>query len=52
MNLLAYLLKKHIEKEDHYLFPMVSVILTDEEKAEIAEEIARAYEKRGERSEA
>ncbi|WP_139488243.1 hemerythrin domain-containing protein [Brevibacillus dissolubilis] len=47
MNLLAYLLKKHIEKEDHYLFPMASVILTAEERTEIADEIARAYALRG-----
>ena len=30
MGLLAYLLKKHIEKEDHYLFPLFSVILTED----------------------
>ncbi len=47
VNLLAYLLKKHIEKEDHYLFPLVSAILTAEEKREIAEAIAREYASRG-----
>lgn len=40
INLLAYLLKKHIEKEDHYLFPMFSAILTDEEKAAVAKDVA------------
>lgn len=42
MNLLAYLLKKHIEKEDHYFFPLVSLILTEAEKDQIAAEIAAA----------
>ncbi|UFJ41082.1 hemerythrin domain-containing protein [Brevibacillus humidisoli] len=46
MNLLAYLLKKHIEKEDHYFFPMVSLILSQEEKAAIAEEVTEAYLRR------
>ena len=32
---LAYLVKKHIEKEDHYLFPLISIILKPEEKQEI-----------------
>ncbi|WP_019119468.1 hemerythrin domain-containing protein [Brevibacillus massiliensis] len=41
MNLLAYLLKKHIEKEDHYFFPMVSLILNEQEKAEIAALVKR-----------
>ncbi|MGD8188460.1 hemerythrin domain-containing protein [Brevibacillus ginsengisoli] len=41
INLLAYLLKKHIEKEDHYLFPMFTAILTDEEKAAIARDVAQ-----------
>lgn len=39
MGLLAYLLKKHIEKEDHYLFPLFSVILTQEEKEAIASDV-------------
>ncbi|MBN2908890.1 hemerythrin domain-containing protein [Polycladomyces sp. WAk] len=39
MGLLAYLLKKHIEKEDHYLFPLFSVILTQGEKAAIAHDV-------------
>lgn len=47
MNLLAYLLKKHIEKEDHYFFPMVSLILNQAEKEEIAAEVKAAYELRG-----
>ncbi|WP_134684659.1 hemerythrin domain-containing protein [Brevibacillus migulae] len=47
MNLLAYLLKKHIEKEDHYFFPMVSLILSQAEKDEIAAEVKAAYEARG-----
>ncbi|TPG84270.1 hemerythrin domain-containing protein [Brevibacillus laterosporus] len=42
MNLLAYLLKKHIEKEDHYIFPLVSLVLTEEEKIAIAEEVRMA----------
>ncbi|HZG18358.1 MAG TPA: hemerythrin domain-containing protein [Candidatus Bathyarchaeia archaeon] len=46
MNLLAYLLKKHIEKEDHYLFPMVSLILNQDEKEEIAAEVKAAYGRR------
>jgi len=46
MNLLAYLLKKHIEKEDHYLFPMVSLILSQEEKEEIGAEVKAAYGRR------
>jgi len=37
----AYLLKKHIEKEDHYLFPLFSVILTEDEKAAIARDVNR-----------
>lgn len=41
MNLLAYLVKKHIEKEDHYLLPMVSAILTQEEKRKIAEGLSK-----------
>jgi hemerythrin-like domain-containing protein len=41
MGLLAYLLKKHIEKEDHYLFPLFSVILTEDEKAAIARDVNR-----------
>lgn len=48
MNLLAYLLKKHIEKEDHYFFPMVSLILSETEKDEIAAEIQALYKKRNE----
>lgn len=40
MNLLAYLLKKHIEKEDHYFLPMVGAILTEEEKQAIARELS------------
>lgn len=43
MNLLAYLLKKHIEKEDHYFFPMVSLILSQEEKEAIAQDVKAAY---------
>lgn len=39
VNMLAYLLKKHIEKEDHYFFPMISLILTNEEKKEIRNKI-------------
>ena len=39
MGLLAYLLKKHIEKEDHYLFPLFSVILTQDEKSAIARDV-------------
>ncbi|AYK05127.1 hemerythrin domain-containing protein [Brevibacillus laterosporus] len=39
MNFLAYLLKKHIEKEDHYIFPLVSLVLSEEEKKAIAEEV-------------
>ena len=35
MNLLAYLVLKHIEKEDHYIYPMLSLIFTKEEKAKI-----------------
>ena len=35
MNLLAYLVMKHIEKEDHYFYPMISLIFTKEEKAKI-----------------
>jgi hemerythrin-like domain-containing protein len=42
MNLLAYLLKKHIEKEDHYFFPMVSLILSQQEKAQIAAQVQSA----------
>ncbi len=42
MGLLAYLLKKHIEKEDHYLFPLFSVILTEEEKKAIAQDVNRS----------
>jgi len=41
MGLLAYLLKKHIEKEDHYLFPLFSVILTEDEKKAIARDVNR-----------
>ncbi len=40
VNLLAYLIKKHIEKEDHYLFPMFSAILTEEERAAVAKDVA------------
>ncbi len=36
MNLLAYLVMKHIEKEDHYLYPMLSLIFTKEEKEKIS----------------
>lgn len=43
MNMLAYLLKKHIEKEDHYFFPMVSLILTEEEKDQIADELQQLH---------
>ncbi|WP_339061993.1 hemerythrin domain-containing protein [Tepidibacillus marianensis] len=32
MRLLAYLVMKHIEKEDHYFYPMVSLILSESEK--------------------
>lgn len=39
INLLAYLLKKHIEKEDHYLFPMFSAILTQKELTEIERDV-------------
>lgn len=46
VNLLAYLLKKHIEKEDHYLFPMFSAILTDEEKAAVARDVAEENARR------
>ncbi|WP_241236176.1 hemerythrin domain-containing protein [Brevibacillus marinus] len=46
MNLLAYLLKKHIEKEDHYLFPLLSLILTAAEKADIAHELHARHERR------
>lgn len=42
MGLLAYLLKKHIEKEDHYLFPLLSLILTEDEKAAIARDVDRS----------
>ncbi|MBO8163957.1 MAG: hemerythrin domain-containing protein [Brevibacillus sp.] len=43
MNMLAYLLKKHIEKEDHYLFPMAGAILTQEEKRSIARELSGGH---------
>ncbi|GAA4723894.1 hemerythrin domain-containing protein [Brevibacillus fulvus] len=43
MNLLAYLLKKHIEKEDHYFFPLVSLVLTPAECQEIADQVAHAH---------
>ena len=36
MNLLAYLVMKHIEKEDHYFYPMLSLIFNKEEKANIS----------------
>ncbi|TCS84541.1 hemerythrin domain-containing protein [Tepidibacillus fermentans] len=36
INLLAYIIMKHIEKEDHYFYPLVSLILSQEEKAEIS----------------
>ena len=35
IKMLAYLVMKHIEKEDHYFYPMVSQILNEEEKKEI-----------------
>lgn len=35
IKLLAYLVKKHIEKEDNFFFPMISLILNQAEKAEI-----------------
>jgi len=35
IKLLAYLVMKHIEKEDHYFYPMVSQILNNKEKTEI-----------------
>ncbi|ADG07223.1 Hemerythrin HHE cation binding domain protein [Kyrpidia tusciae DSM 2912] len=45
VRLLAYLVLRHIEKEDHYFFPMISRILTPEERAEVAEALARANRK-------
>ncbi|MGA9175447.1 MAG: hemerythrin domain-containing protein [Thermoactinomyces sp.] len=47
MGLLAYLLKKHIEKEDHYLFPLFSVILTQDEKEAIASDVKLEEKRRG-----
>lgn len=46
MSLLAYLLLKHIEKEDHYFFPMISRIFTPEERAGVARDVAQAEAKR------
>lgn len=50
MGLLAYLLKKHIEKEDHYLFPLFSVVLTQEEKEAIARDVQLEDQRRGKNS--
>jgi hemerythrin-like domain-containing protein len=43
MNLLAYLLMKHIEKEDHYLLPLISLILSKDELMEISKEVEEAH---------
>ncbi|MBA4543623.1 MULTISPECIES: hemerythrin domain-containing protein [Thermoactinomyces] len=51
MGLLAYLLKKHIEKEDHYLFPLFSLVLSKDEKEEIARDVKAEEMRRGMESE-
>jgi hemerythrin-like domain-containing protein len=43
MNLFAYLLMKHIEKEDHYLLPLISLILSKDELLEISKEVEEAH---------
>lgn len=39
VKLLAYLVKKHIEKEEHFFFPLVSLILNKSEMSEIKKEL-------------
>jgi hemerythrin-like domain-containing protein len=49
INLASFysLLSRHIHIEDHYVYPLIEEVFTDEEKAALLEEFRKAEERTG-----